>query len=47
MGGGIAGLHHEVRPLGEVVAERPAAIFDVLESQLDSAPDEFHALFPL
>jgi hypothetical protein len=54
MGGGIVGLHHEVRALGDDLAaardharEGPSAIFDVLESQLDSALDEMHAMFPL
>jgi hypothetical protein len=47
------GLHHEVRALGDDLAvardharEGPSAIFDVLESQLDRAPDQIHALFP-
>jgi hypothetical protein len=54
MGGRIVGLHHEVRALGDDLAvardharEGPSAIFNVLQSQLDSALDRLHALFPL
>jgi hypothetical protein len=54
VGGRILGLRYEVWALGDDLAtardharEGSSAIFDVLEGQLDSAPDEIHALFRL
>ncbi len=54
VGGGIMGLHHEVRALGDDLAVARdharvgrSAIFDVLTSQLDRALDRIHPTFPL